>query len=135
MTRRDSKSLGQRPEDLRGDLGSPVEAAFEGIQNPLEALRLLAEAAAENRDEVISSGIILVLKRSGLTEQEAMDRIGEMVEDCYQRWHEALNDLPPCDDDQTRSDVLRYVEGCQNIVLGICTGGMFLYKGMRSTWF
>lgn len=54
-TRRDSTNLGQRPEDLRGDLGSPVEAAFEGIQNPLEALRLLAEAAAENRDEVISS--------------------------------------------------------------------------------
>lgn len=64
------------------------------------------------------NSIILVLRRSGLTEQEAMDRIGEMVEDCYQRWHEALNDLPPCDDDQTRSDVLRYVEGCQNIVLG-----------------
>lgn len=33
-----------------------MEAAFEGIQNPLEALRLLADAAAENRDEVISSG-------------------------------------------------------------------------------
>lgn len=32
-----------------------MEAAFEGIQNPLEALRLLAEAAAENRDEVVSS--------------------------------------------------------------------------------
>lgn len=33
-----------------------MEAAFEGIQNPLEAPRLLAEAAAdENRGETISS--------------------------------------------------------------------------------
>lgn len=29
-----------------------MERAFDGIQNPLEALRLLAEAAADNRDEV-----------------------------------------------------------------------------------
>lgn len=64
------------------------------------------------------NSIILVLKRSGFTEQEAMNRVGDMVEDCYQRWHEALDDLPLCDDDQTRSDVLRYVEGCRNIALG-----------------
>lgn len=64
------------------------------------------------------SSIILVLKRSGLTDQEAMDRVGDMVDDCYQRWHEASNDLPPCDNEKTRREVLRYVEGCQNIALG-----------------
>lgn len=51
----DPTDPGQRPENLRGESVSPVEAAFEGVQNPLEALRLLAEAAAENRDEVIAS--------------------------------------------------------------------------------
>lgn len=55
MIRQDPTNSSQRPEDLGGESGSPVEAAFEGIQNPLEALRLLAEAAAENRDEVIFS--------------------------------------------------------------------------------
>lgn len=64
------------------------------------------------------NSIILVLKRSGLTDQEAMDRVGDMIEDCYQRWHEALDDLPLCDNEKTRRDVLRYVEGCQNIALG-----------------
>lgn len=64
------------------------------------------------------NSIILVLKRNGLTDQEAMDRVGDMVEDCYQRWHEALDNLPPCDDEETHRDVLRYVEGCQNIALG-----------------
>lgn len=64
------------------------------------------------------NSIILVLKRSGLTDQEAMDRVGDMLEDCYQRWHEALDDLPSCDNEKTRREVLRYVEGCQNIVLG-----------------
>lgn len=64
------------------------------------------------------NSIILVLKRAGLTDQEAMDRVGDMVEDCYQRWHEALDDLPPCDDEKMRKDVMRYVDGCRNIALG-----------------
>lgn len=64
------------------------------------------------------NSIILVLKRNGLTDQEAMDRVGDMVEDCYQRWHEALDNLPPCDDEEMRRDVMRYVEGCRNIALG-----------------
>lgn len=64
------------------------------------------------------NSIILVLKRSGLSDQEAMDRVGDMVEDCYRRWHEALDDLPPCDNEKTRKEVLRFVEGCRNIVLG-----------------
>lgn len=55
MTRQDPSSPGQRPEDLTGESGPPVEAAFEGIQNPLEALRLLAEAAAEDRGEATFS--------------------------------------------------------------------------------
>ena len=40
---------------MRGQPSSSVEPAFEGIQNPLDALRLLAEAASENRDEIVSS--------------------------------------------------------------------------------
>lgn len=55
VMRQDPTNPGQGPEDLGGELGPPAPAAFEGIQNPLEALQLLAEAAAENRDEVISS--------------------------------------------------------------------------------
>lgn len=55
VMRQDPTNPGQGQEDLGGESGPPAEAAFEGIQNPLEALRLLAEAAAENRDEVISS--------------------------------------------------------------------------------
>lgn len=61
------KDPGQKPEDTRGYPGSPVEPAFESVQNPLEALRLLAEAAAENRDEAISS------EESNLNTRDASD--------------------------------------------------------------
>lgn len=64
------------------------------------------------------NSIILVLKRTGLTDQEAMDRVGDMIEHCYRRWHEALDDLPTCNDENTNKEILRYVEGCRNIVLG-----------------
>lgn len=49
-------NTGQITDNVRGERSSSVEPAFEGIQNPLDALRLLAEAAAENRDEAVSSG-------------------------------------------------------------------------------
>lgn len=71
----------------------------------------------KNLEEGGQNSIILVLKRNGLTNQQAMDRVEDMVEDCYQRWHKALSDLPPCDDEKTRIGVLRYVEGCRNIAL------------------
>lgn len=49
-------NAGQISDNVGGECNPSVEPAFEGIQNPLDALRLLAEAAAENRDEAVSSG-------------------------------------------------------------------------------
>lgn len=38
--------------------------------------------------------VILILKRIRLTDQQAIENVEDMVEHCYRRWHEALDDLP-----------------------------------------
>ena len=63
------------------------------------------------------SNIIFILKDQGLTDQQAVDEIGEMLCDCYKRWHNALEDLPFWGGDIDR-DVIKFVNGCRNIALG-----------------
>jgi hypothetical protein len=63
------------------------------------------------------SNILFILRENGLTEQEAVDRVGDMLVDCYKRWYEALRNLPFWGSAIDR-DVLRYVDGCRNLALG-----------------
>ncbi|KAI1070426.1 hypothetical protein LB507_011675, partial [Fusarium sp. FIESC RH6] len=61
--------------------------------------------------------IIFIFKDQGLTDQQAVDKIGEMLCACYERWHGVLADLPSWGEDIDR-DVIKFVNGCRNIALG-----------------
>jgi hypothetical protein len=63
------------------------------------------------------SNIIFILKDQGMTDQQAVDQIGEMLYDCYRRWHMALANLPFWGEGIDR-DVIKFVNGCRNIALG-----------------
>ncbi|GKU13338.1 unnamed protein product, partial [Fusarium langsethiae] len=63
------------------------------------------------------NNVIFILKDQGLTEQQAVDEIGEMLCDCYRRWGTALADLPSWGEGIDR-DVIKFVNGCRNIALG-----------------
>jgi hypothetical protein len=63
------------------------------------------------------SNIIFILKDQGLTDQQAVDQIGEMLYDCYRRWHTALTEIPFWGEVIDR-DVMKFVNGCRNIALG-----------------
>ncbi|KAJ3469712.1 hypothetical protein MRS44_003777 [Fusarium solani] len=67
------------------------------------------------QDEKIN--IIFILKNQGYNDQQAVDQIGEMLYDCYRRWHAALAELPFRQEVIDR-DVMKFVEGCRNIALG-----------------
>ncbi|KAH7230890.1 isoprenoid synthase domain-containing protein [Fusarium tricinctum] len=53
----------------------------------------------------------------GLTDQQAVDQIGEMLYNCYRRWHAALNELTSWGEAVDR-DVMKFVNGCRNVALG-----------------
>lgn len=46
-----------------------------------------------------------------------MDKIEDMLDDCYRRWYRALAEMPIWGEDVDR-EVLKYVDGCRNIALG-----------------
>ncbi|KAF4959131.1 hypothetical protein FGADI_1871 [Fusarium gaditjirri] len=62
------------------------------------------------------SNIIFILKNQGMADQQAVDQIGEMLYDCYRRWHMALANLPFWGEGIDR-DVIKFVNGCRNIAL------------------
>ncbi|KXX79864.1 Presilphiperfolan-8-beta-ol synthase [Madurella mycetomatis] len=63
------------------------------------------------------SNIIFILKGQGMSDQEAVDHIGEMLYDCYRRWFDALRNMPFWGEKIDR-DVVKFVNGCRNIALG-----------------
>ncbi|TPX17870.1 uncharacterized protein E0L32_002971 [Thyridium curvatum] len=63
------------------------------------------------------SNVIFILKDQGMTDQEAVDHIGEMLYECYRRWYEALRSLPFWGEKIDR-DVVKFINGCRNIALG-----------------
>ncbi|TRX96398.1 hypothetical protein FHL15_002670 [Xylaria flabelliformis] len=65
----------------------------------------------------VEHNLIILLKKQGLSEQEAIDKIEDMLDDCYRRWYRALAEMPIWGEGIDR-EVLKYVEGCRNIALG-----------------
>lgn len=63
------------------------------------------------------NNIIFVFKEQGLSDQEAVDQVGEMLQDCYRRWYDALRDVPYWGRDIDKA-VIAFVNGCRNIALG-----------------
>jgi len=63
---------------------------------------------------------MFLLKDQGMSTQEAADRVGQMLHDCYRRWYTHLVTLPYWGDSIDRQ-VLKYIEGCRNLALGNLT--------------
>lgn len=81
-------------------------------------------------DQGETSNIMFILKGQGLTDQEAADRVGDMLHDCYKRWYSAMVDLPFWGNKIDR-DVLKYIEGCRNLALGNLTWRYVLLITLR----
>ncbi|KAL9599822.1 MAG: hypothetical protein Q9219_003608 [cf. Caloplaca sp. 3 TL-2023] len=65
----------------------------------------------------VDHNLITLVQEQGGTVQDAMDKIGEMIHDCYRRWYRSLADLPNWGEKIDR-EVLRFVDGCRNVALG-----------------
>ncbi|EHK20868.1 uncharacterized protein TRIVIDRAFT_59217 [Trichoderma virens Gv29-8] len=63
------------------------------------------------------NNLITILKSQLLSDQEAMNKIGKMLDDCYKSWHSAVDELPTWGEEIDR-DVLKYLEACHNVGLG-----------------
>lgn len=55
--------------------------------------------------------------RQGLSTQQAMDAVGLMIGNCYQRWYRALANMPVWGEKIDR-EVLRFVGVCRDVALG-----------------
>ncbi|KAI0536211.1 isoprenoid synthase domain-containing protein [Xylaria digitata] len=62
----------------------------------------------------VEHNIICLLKRQGCSEQEAMDRTGEVMEQCQKDWHNAVANLPSWGE-ETDKEVQRYLGACRDV--------------------
>ncbi|KAF3067021.1 Presilphiperfolan-8-beta-ol synthase [Daldinia childiae] len=65
----------------------------------------------------VDHNLIPLLVEQGMSVQQAIDKIGAMVDNCYKRWYTALAELPSYGEKVDRQ-VLLFVEICRNIPLG-----------------
>ncbi|KAG9254334.1 Presilphiperfolan-8-beta-ol synthase [Emericellopsis atlantica] len=61
--------------------------------------------------------ISLLVEGNHLTIQQAVDKIGDMVTDCYRRWYLALAELPSYGEKIDR-EVMKFVEVCRAVAQG-----------------
>ncbi|KAI0111201.1 Presilphiperfolan-8-beta-ol synthase [Nemania sp. FL0031] len=87
-----------------------ISADLTTLVNDLLSLRKDLQLGVEHN-------LILLLKKHGLSEQEAVDKIGDMLNERYRRWYRALADLPIYGE-QIDREVLKYIDVCRNIALG-----------------
>ncbi|KAJ8132310.1 hypothetical protein O1611_g1315 [Lasiodiplodia mahajangana] len=87
-----------------------ISAELSFLVNDLLSLRKDLELGVEHN-------LILLLKKHGLSEQEAANRIGDMLNERYRRWYRALADLPIYGEEVDR-EVFKYIDVCRNIALG-----------------
>lgn len=65
----------------------------------------------------VDHNLISLLMEQGRSMQEAVDKAGRMIEDCYRRWYLALAELPLWGE-VVDHEVLRFVNACRNVALG-----------------
>ncbi|RWA05911.1 hypothetical protein EKO27_g9194 [Xylaria grammica] len=62
----------------------------------------------------VEHNIICLLKRQGCSEQEAMDRTGEIMDQCQKDWEDAVANLPSWGE-ETDKEVQRYLGACRDV--------------------
>ncbi|OHE93161.1 hypothetical protein CORC01_11573 [Colletotrichum orchidophilum] len=68
-------------------------------------------------EQGVEHNLIALLKSRGYSTQEAIDEIGDMIDECYRDWYLALAKMPVCGENIDR-EVIRYLQGCRNVALG-----------------
>jgi hypothetical protein len=61
--------------------------------------------------------VTLLMKQYEFSVQQAMDKIGDMINDCYTQWFLALADLPSYGEDVDR-EIMKFVEICRAMAHG-----------------
>ncbi|KAF3391251.1 Presilphiperfolan-8-beta-ol synthase [Penicillium rolfsii] len=65
----------------------------------------------------VDHNLIFLLRSHGLSIQQAVDRIGGMLDDCYKRWYTALGNLDIWGE-KIDKQVLSFADACRNVALG-----------------
>lgn len=66
----------------------------------------------------VEHNIVTRLRRLGLTMQEAVNKVGVMLDDCYEQWRQGLQGLPSDLDQDTANHVSKLLEGYRNVAIG-----------------
>ncbi|CDM27661.1 Presilphiperfolan-8-beta-ol synthase [Penicillium roqueforti FM164] len=112
----------------RGTIGAyPAIALTEyaiGINLPPE---VMSNSSLEEFNDILSykkdlalgvdHNLIFLLRAQGLSMQEAVDRIGEMLNNCYRRWYSALQKMEIWGE-HIDKQVLAFIDACRNVALG-----------------
>jgi hypothetical protein len=61
--------------------------------------------------------ITLLMNKDCFSVQQAMDKIGEMIQNCYRQWFLALADLPSYGENVDR-EVMKFVDVCRAMAHG-----------------
>ncbi|KAH6652987.1 isoprenoid synthase domain-containing protein [Truncatella angustata] len=122
------RTIGVMPCTCLVESALGIELPEEVLEHPSIAtcqqisadLTLLENDILSYNKDVINGqemNILKILEFKGLSLQEAVDEVTNMINDCYPRWYRALADLPRWGSDIDR-DVLLYVDGLRDITLG-----------------
>lgn len=65
----------------------------------------------------VEHNVIFIYRRKGVSEQQAFDALGEMVNQLYKEWYLALAEMPAWGE-QVDREVLKYCCGCRDIAIG-----------------
>ncbi|KAL8794606.1 MAG: hypothetical protein Q9195_002802 [Heterodermia aff. obscurata] len=65
----------------------------------------------------VDHNLITLVQRQGGTVQDGVDKVGEIIENCYKQWYAALAKMPIWGEGIDR-EVLRFLDCCRNIPLG-----------------
>ncbi|KAJ6002360.1 Presilphiperfolan-8-beta-ol synthase [Penicillium sp. IBT 35674x] len=65
----------------------------------------------------VDHNLMFLLKCQGLSIQQAVDRIGEMLNNCYSRWYSALQKMEIWGE-HIDKQVLGFIDACRNVALG-----------------
>lgn len=69
------------------------------------------------QDEGCEHNAIFIFRKKGLSEQQAVDAIGDMYKQLYRDWYRALADMPVWGEKVDR-EMLRYIDSVRDVPLG-----------------
>lgn len=64
----------------------------------------------------VEHNLTRILMRQGLSEQAAMNRLGQLMESCQRDWEDAVAEIPTSQwDAATTAEVQRYLGACRDV--------------------